>query len=67
MQEFFYTIVSIWLIYKLFDVFSPRAKQNYAQQDPRPKEGEVKIDVSKNNPSKFSDKEGEYVDYEEIK
>ena len=36
-------------------------------QEPQKQEGEVTVEGKKNKNSKFSDSEGEYVDYEEIK
>ncbi|HTL83266.1 MAG TPA: hypothetical protein VL651_16240 [Bacteroidia bacterium] len=68
MQEFFFTLVSIWFIYKLFDAFTIKGRSTSAsQQQSRPREGEVKINESKTNASKFTESEGEYVDFEEIK
>lgn len=68
MQEFFFTLLSMWVIYKLFDAFgSGRRSAPSSQQSEPQREGDVKINSSKNTSSKFSEKEGEYVDYEEIK
>jgi hypothetical protein len=74
MQEFFYTILAIWLIWKIFGAFSNTKKQsatnNFQQTNhnhyntPRP--GDVKVEET---PKKKSDKapDDDYVDYEEIK
>lgn len=74
MQEFFYTILAIWLIWRIFGAFSNSKKQsaanNFQQTNnnyyntPRP--GDVKVEE---NPKKKSDKstDDDYVDYEEIK
>lgn len=78
MQEVFFTILSIWVIWKLFSAFSgsssnqQRASNNFYQtnnhyQQSKP-EGEVVIEdrTAKSGTKRKSD-DGEYVDYEEIK
>lgn len=78
MQEVFFTILSIWVIWKLFSAFSgsssrhQRASTNFYQtnhhyQQPKP-EGEVVIeDKTAKSATKRKSDDGEYVDYEEIK
>lgn len=76
MRDFIWTIIVLWIIWKIYDAFKTITKtktqqqgfnnqqKNYNQQH----EGEVKIE---NQPhykkSHFKDDDGEYVDYEEIK
>ena len=79
MQEFFFTVLTIWVIWRLFSAFSESGRterknvfykneqhHHHYHQDKR--EGEVKVEV-KSEPARKSkgDADGEYVDYEEIK
>jgi len=41
--------------------------QNQQTQEPKKSEGEVTVKGTQSKKPKFSDKDGEYVDYEEIK
>jgi len=41
--------------------------QNQHQKEPKKPEGEVTVKGTQSKKPKFSDKDGEYVDYEEIK
>jgi hypothetical protein len=77
MQEVFFTVLAIWVIWKLFSAFSgsgqSRSANNFYQtnhnhyQETR-KEGEVVIeDKSAKTGTKRKSDDGEYVDYEEIK
>ena len=83
MQEFFYTILAIWVITRLFNAFSGSRSssaqsqtyqqtnnfysQQSQQQQQQKKEGEIKIETKKSAETKIPPTEGEYVDYEEIK
>jgi hypothetical protein len=78
MQEFFFTVLAIWVIWRLFSSFtgsSPASSgRTYQQtthhhyyQKQAPQEGEVRIDKKVSPESKIPPTEGEYVDYEEIK
>ena len=78
MQEFFFTILAIWVIWRLFGSFSNNGPKNTSgnfQQNTHhhyynsqaKKEGEVKIEQKASAESKIPPTEGEYVDYEEIK
>jgi hypothetical protein len=80
MQEVFFTVLAIWVIWKLFSAFSgsssagqQRASNHFYQtnhnhyQETKP-EGEVVIeDKTSKSGTKRKPEEGEYVDYEEIK
>ncbi|CAN5401048.1 hypothetical protein BH09BAC5_BH09BAC5_04840 [soil metagenome] len=76
MQEFFFTILGIWFIWRLFGAFSGGKKPsgNYQQnthhhyyEKKQKQEGEVRIEEKVSASSKIPPTEGEYVDYEEIK
>ncbi|CAN5879147.1 hypothetical protein BH11BAC7_BH11BAC7_14530 [soil metagenome] len=75
MQEIFFTVLIIWVIWKLFGAFSqssaPRGQQNtthhHHYHTPPKKEGEVRIEKKVSPESRIPPTEGEYVDYEEIK
>jgi hypothetical protein len=75
MQEFFFTILAIWVIWRLFSSFSGSkpASRTYQQtnnnyySEPKKQEGEVRIETKVSPESKIPPTEGEYVDYEEIK
>lgn len=77
MQEFFYTILAIWLIWRVFGMFSNSNKQKstntYSQtthnyyNTPRP--GDVRVEETQKPKSSkaSSDNNDDYVDFEEIK
>ena len=75
MQEFFYTVLAIWVITRLFNAFSGNKKSSQTFQqtnntnyysEQKQKEGEIKIETKKAPESKIPPSEGDYVDYEEI-
>lgn len=81
MQEFFFTILAIWVIWRLFGAFTEGRKttQSYqthyhyyarkeqaSQQRSQTKEGDVRIETKQQNSSRIPPSEGEYVDYEEV-
>ena len=75
MQEFFYTILAIWLIWRIFGAFSNSKKQSasnsYSQTNhnyyntPRP--GDIKVEEAPKKKSDEPASDDDYVDYEEIK
>lgn len=75
MQEFFFTVLIIWVVVKLYGAFTrptaPRGQQNtthhHHYHTPPKAEGEVRIEKKVSPESKIPPTEGEYVDYEEIK
>jgi len=75
MQEFFFTILAIWVIWRIFSSFSgsKTTSQNYQQTNnnynskPTQEVGEVKIDTKAVPTAKIPPTEGEYVDFEELK
>jgi hypothetical protein len=75
MQEFFYTILAIWLIWKIFGMFSNSRKgsasNTYTQTNNNnyypPRQGDVRVEEKpKQKPSKAAG-DDDYVDFEEIK
>lgn len=75
MRDIIWTVIAIWIVWKIYDAFKsiskPKAQtqgfnrnQNTYQHQ---KEGEIKIDKNINLKSHFNPNDGEYVDYEEVK
>lgn len=71
MRDLIWTIIAIWLVWKIIAAFKPNPKQQTANSnfDERTREGDVKIDnFNKNNRhSKYNASDAEFVDYEEVK
>ena len=72
MRDIVWTLIVIWLVWKIYDAFKsvskPKAQpQGYNGNQSYQKEGEVKIDKNINLKSHFNPNDGEYVDYEEVK
>jgi hypothetical protein len=79
MRDIIWTVIVIWIVWKLYDAFTsfgkqksrtaysqPNTQQNNYQQTN--KEGEIRIDNKGDQKSShFKPDDGEYVDYEEIK
>jgi hypothetical protein len=67
MRDVVWTVIAIWIIYKLVDIFKASgSKKPPAYQDNTQPKKEVKKDV-RTAINKGADKEGEYVDFEEVK
>jgi hypothetical protein len=75
MQEIFFTILVIWILFRLLGRASATSsttytftQNNYQKQEEEKKKDDVKIDYipGKGEKKKGGD-EGEYTDYEEIK
>jgi len=77
-RDIIWTVIIVWIVWKIYDAFKSVSKpkmqqqgynnqQQYHNYNAR-KEGEVKVENSqpKHKPH-FKDDDGEYVDYEEIK
>jgi hypothetical protein len=64
-RDLVWTIIFIWLGYKIFEMFKgvKDAKSNHQNNN----EGEVKINQGNYHSSEDKFKDAEYVDYEEIK
>lgn len=65
MRDLVWTIIFIWLAYKLFEMFKSFSKSKSSQN--KTMEGEVKINKGSHQPKDDKFKDAEYVDYEEIK
>lgn len=75
MQEFFYTLLAIWLVWRIFGAFSRSSESkstgNFTQTNnnyynvPRP--GDVKVEEAPKAKSPKTPSDDDYVDYEEIK
>lgn len=65
MRDLVWTIIFIWLAYKLFEMFKGFSKSASSQNNNM--EGEVKINKGSHQPNDDKFKDAEYVDYEEIK
>ena len=72
MRDVIWTIIAIWLIYRIYQAIRTSRVYVYQKHDHHynaTKENEVKIDREPSTHGKKpnSDKGGEYVDFEEIK
>lgn len=72
MQEIFFTILVIWVLFRIFGRASAVTNYTFNQNNYRPKEEkkpDVKIEYipGKEKNKKKDGDEGEYTDYEEIK
>lgn len=71
MRDIIWTIILIWLIWKVYDMFKGVSKTKtqpiYKNTSQQRKEGEIRIEKNVRQKSHFSENDGEYVDYEEIK
>jgi hypothetical protein len=70
MRDAFYTILTVWIIWRIIGAFSTYGnKRGSANNYPENKTEEGKTTIKHTPPTskKISDDEGEYVDYEEIK
>jgi hypothetical protein len=67
MADLFYTILVLWILWKIFGSTAVSAFQKSAPQPPLHREGDVTISSApKPDKNKDSDR-GEYVDFEEVK
>ena len=66
--KFIGRLLAPFLVKKMAEKMNSKFQQNFQQQDDNQTktEGEVTVEGSKKKTSKFSDKEGEYVDFENI-
>ena len=60
MRDVFFTILTVWLIWRIYNSFQSAVAF-------RKKEDEMKIKRPSGPPKQKDNDEGEYVDYEEIK
>ena len=69
MRDVFYTLLVVWIIWRIISgVNVIRAKTSApSQPSSSRKEGETKVDFVPPKKKSVADSEGEYVEYEEIK
>ena len=71
MRDVFYTILVVWIIWRIISAFSAYGNKHRTVgtdfRDNIPEEGKTTIKHTPSINKKISDDEGEYVDYEEIK
>lgn len=73
MRDVIWTLIVIWLIYKLVDIFRGSTKKSFVNNSTtQSQQTESKTTfTSKKDPKeviqKSADKEGDYIDFEEIK
>lgn len=76
MRDIIWTLIVVWLIYKLVDIFKPSPKKSFANntsnQNTQNYQSQDRANfTAKKDPKdviqKSADKEGDYVDFEEIK
>jgi len=68
MRDIFYTLLVVWLVWRILNsVSSHRAKKANGEKVSPKKEGETTINYVPPKKKGLGDDEGEYVDYEEIK
>jgi hypothetical protein len=71
LRDIVWTIIIIWIVWKIYDAFKNMSKTQGGTKTQnkfyKQKEGEVKIDHNINQKTHFNPKDAEYVDYEEVK
>ena len=75
MRDIIWTLIVIWLIYKLVDIFKGSGKKSYVNNQNNNSNTSQKADstnfsMNKNHKDviqKSTDKEGDYIDFEGIK
>jgi len=71
MRDVFYTILIIWILWRIINSISRyRTKPgnvNDASPNNKRREGDTSVDYAPPVKKRISDDEGEYVDYEDIK
>ena len=68
MADVFYTILIVWVLWRIFGGSSrTTVYHKHSYEPPRKQEGEVTITTAPKDDHKDGNTKGEYVDYEEIK
>ncbi|MBA2611712.1 MAG: DUF4834 family protein [Bacteroidetes bacterium] len=76
MRDVIWTLIVVWLIYKLVDIFKSSPKKSYVNNSANQNMQDDQTNTSANFTAKkvpkeaiqkSADKEGDYVDFEEIK
>ncbi len=68
MRNIVWTIIVVWVVWKIYNAFASKAKNQSVESNTssKRKEGEVKIDKNIDQQSHFRPNDGEFVDYEEV-
>lgn len=69
MRDVVWTIILVWLVWKIIDTFKSAGKARASAQSNsnNRREGDVKVDYNGNQKQHYNPKDAEYVDYEEVK
>ena len=68
MADLFYTILIIWILWRIFGgTVKTTVYHRHVYEKPEKKEGEVTVSSAPQNQSNKSSDHGEYVDFEEVK
>ncbi len=77
MRDIIWTLIIVWLIYKLVDIFKGSSKRSFAGNNSNSQSNQNQTYNSNTNYTskkdtkeaiqKSADKEGDYIDFEEIK
>lgn len=69
MRDVIWTLIIVWLIYRIFSAFSNKKSVVYQKHEHHhyDKEGKVNVEPNPNKKSKTKIDDTEYTDYEEIK
>jgi hypothetical protein len=69
LADLFYTLLIVWVLWRIFGGTSRTTVNHHYQQpqQPQKKEGEVSISSAPGYDTKSNTDAGEYVDYEEVK
>lgn len=67
MKDVFYTLLVVWLIYRIVNALSAKGRSSEGQQKSKVGETTVSYTPPEEAPKRKYPDEGEYVDYEEIK
>lgn len=69
MRDVIWTLIIVWLIYKVFSAFNNRKSYVYQKHEHHhyDKEGTINVDSNPGKKTKSKIDDSEYTDYEEIK
>ncbi|MDF2447794.1 MAG: hypothetical protein K0R26_298 [Bacteroidota bacterium] len=68
MRDLIWTIIGLWIVWKIFNAFTGKQKSHHNRPDFQPnKEGELKVNKNGSTNNRFNPDCAEYVDYEEVK
>ncbi len=67
MRDAFYTILIVWILYRIVNSVSAYKSKQTSESQPDRKEGETTVDFIPPSKKSNLDNAGEYVDYEEVK